>query len=130
MKCSVCQSELERVNNNILECKTCGFGFKPNKDGKIPNAKDIMKDTMFEMKMLKLLFPTASDTQLVNKHQFHEHRMKNHPTSREGYCEYCNTTWEKLSDKEFYEKLGYKKSSWYKPDGTPIRDQEFWSSVK
>ncbi len=128
LKCSVCQSELEKIGDTY-HCKTCGFGFKPSKDGKIPNKEDILKDTKFELGMLRLLFPTSSAKQLSAKHQFHEHRMKDHPTTKDGYCEFCGERWEKLSDQEFKEKLGYNKSSWYNTDGTPLKDKEFWNTL-
>jgi len=116
--CSMCGAQLEKVDEALI-CKSCGFGFKKGTNGKIPDMDTILANNMRELKMLRLLFPKASADQLVNLHQFHEHRVKKHPTTKDGYCEFCERDWSKLSDSEFFEQLGYQKSKWFNEDGSP-----------
>jgi|GEM_PF-4407392 len=121
-KCSVCGGELEDVGGGALMCKGCRMGFRDN--GKpLPNMEQILEDGVKKMKMLKMLYlafhgKEPTNEILTNLYSFHEHRVVGHPETKDGYCEFCERNWAKLSESEFFEQLGYKKSRWFNEDGT------------
>lgn len=111
-KCSFCGSqELEKISEKEIRCKKCGFGFgNTGKETPENMAKHVEMITQ-SIKLLKVLFPSDTDEQLVTRFQFHQHRIENHPT-KDGYCEYCKMDWNKMSKEEFKERLGYDKGKW------------------
>jgi hypothetical protein len=122
-KCGYCGADqLEKVGDDLI-CKRCGLGF--GLDGKpMPNAFQILQEGVTKMKMLKQLFfvfhlrePTHKELQ--NLYAFHAHRSEKHPTTKGGYCEFCERNWIKMSTEKFKEETGYERSHWFNEDGTP-----------
>ncbi len=122
-KCGYCGADqLEKVGDDLI-CKRCGMGFRL--DGKpMPNTQQILQEGVKKMNILKQLFfvfhlrePTHKELQ--NLYAFHAHRLEKHPTTKDGYCEFCERNWAKMSNEDFKEELGYQKSYWFNEDGTP-----------
>jgi ribosomal protein L37AE/L43A len=111
--CAFCGStELEMINPKHILCKRCGFGFGNTGKENPENMNKYLEQMANQIKVQKIFFPDDTDEQTVLRLSFHTHRLEKHPTTKDGYCEYCDRDWNKMSKEEFKEKLGYDKDKW------------------
>lgn len=113
--CVNCNSvDLEIIKEDHIVCKNCGFGFGnkgETEQGMIEHLRWI-KDSI---KLAMVLFPDLTKKQIVSKVSFHIHNVQQHPTTKDGYCEYCECNWKDLDEKDFAEKTGgLTKKRWIK----------------